>query len=202
MERPSAIETELSGIAPVLGKQRTTALPYRVPEGYFGEFPENLLRMIREIEDPEEEIRAISPLLAGLDRKDPYKVPDGYFHELKPRKDALSGAKIIPLHPIRLVLRYAAAAFITGLIATTVFFSLRQNSSDPLNGLAGISDQEMANYLENHDIHWVPGTSVSASPTASVDFDDNDISALLSNVSDAELEQYFPDLPGGQRTTN
>jgi hypothetical protein len=221
MERLREIEAELSGIAPFLGRNGITAQPYRVPPGYFEHFAENLLLKIRnEEESPEAELLAISPLLASLDRRTPYRVPDHYFSEFRagmegqeagntaPVEEVNSGSipeipvlKTIPLRSFNPFLRYAAAALITGAIATGAFFALHKSSPDPLIALTSVSDQEMANYLENHDVHWVPGTS-PGTPTASVDFDDVEISELLSNVSDAELEQYVPDLPIQKGTIN
>ncbi|HEY4155774.1 MAG TPA: hypothetical protein VGM24_10115 [Puia sp.] len=202
MERLREIETELSGIAPVLGKNGITLPPYRVPAGYFEHFAEGLLQKIRE-ENPDTELSALSPLLAGIERRTPYRVPDQYFNEFSAQtaSSAKPKASIIALRSgSRSWMRYAAAAILTGAIATATFFSFHKTNSDPLSGLNKMSDQEMASYLENQDVHWAPGTSTT--PTASIDFDDNDISDLLSNVSDAELEQYLPDLPVKKRTIN
>ena len=220
MERLKEIEAELSGIAPILGKSRVTGLPYQVPAGYFEHFAESLLQKIRNTaESPEAELHTISPLLAGLSRKTPYQVPEGYFNEFRAmgKSEAANNLPVellndtqtskpeirtVPLRSIRPLLRYAAAAVITAVIAGTAFLTLyHKPSADPLSGLAKVSDQEMANYLENQDIHWVPGTSAST-PTATVDFDDAEISELLSNVSDAELEQYLPDLQDQTRKIN
>lgn len=220
MERIKEIEAELSGIAPILGKSGITVQPYRVPVGYFEHFAESLLVKIRsEADDPDAEIQAISPLLAGLNRKTPYQVPDGYFDEFRVQKEKQEAfpaveiiatepakmkpaVKAIPLHSVRPYLKYAAAAVITGIIAGAAFLTLHnKNSPDPLNSLNGVSDQEMASYLENQDVHWVPGTSAST-PTATAEFNDAEISELLGNVSDAELEQYLPDLKDQKRTIN
>ena len=220
MERLKEIEAELSGIAPILGKNGITAQPYRVPAGYFEHFTESLLVKIRrEAEDPDAEIQAISPLLAGLNRKAPYQVPEGYFDAFrvqKEKQEAVPAAEIIatepakmkpavraiPLHSVRPYLKYAAAAVITGIIAGAAFLTLHnQNSPDPLNSLTNVSDQEMANYLENQDVHWVPGASAST-PTAAAEFNDAEISELLGSVSDVELEQYRPDLKDQKRTIN
>ena len=57
-------------------------------------------------------------------------------------------------------------------------------------GLTTVSDQDMANYLDADDIHWTPG--IRFLETASVEFTDNDIHELFSNVPDEELEQYVP----------
>jgi hypothetical protein len=59
----------------------------------------------------------------------------------------------------------------------------------------------MANFLDAEDIHWTPGVS-SSSGTASVDFNDNDIHELFSNISDDELEQYVPALPLNKANVN
>jgi hypothetical protein len=222
MERLKEIEAELSGIAPILGKNGITVQPYRVPAGYFEHFAESLLVKIRrEADDPDAEIQAISPLLAGLNRKVPYQVPEGYFDEFRVQKEKQEAvyippveiithdqekirpaARAIPPRSIRPHLKYAAAAVITGIIAGAAFLTLHnQNSPDPLKSLTTVSDQEMANYLENQDVHWVPGASAST-PTATAEFNDAEISELLGNVSDAELEQYLPDLKDQKRTIN
>lgn len=222
MERSKEIAAELSEIAPILGKNGITVQPYGVPMGYFEQFADNLLLKIQnEADDPDTEIQAISPLLAGLSRKAPYQVPEGYFDKFgiqQEKREAFPippveiitrdpekikpAARAVPLRSIRPFLKYAAAAVITGVIAGAAFLTLHNKTSpDPLNGLTKVSDQEMANYLENQDIHWVPGTS-AVKPTAAVEFDDTEISELLGNVSDAELEQYLPDLQDQKRTIN
>ncbi len=203
MERLNEIEAELSGISPVLGKSRITILPYAVPAGYFDHFAENLLQKIRmaEIEDPDAELIALSPLLAGLNRKTPYRIPAEYFNEFSTDTASFrhTEPKLVRMGSGRRVMKYALAAMVTGLIATAAFFAFNHSGTDPLKELSDVSSQDIANYLDAHDVHWVPGTSVQG---ASADFNDNDISDLLSNVSDSELEQYLPDLPEEKQGTN
>jgi hypothetical protein len=248
MERLKEIEAELSGIAPVLGKNGITVQPYSVPSGYFEHFAENLLQTIWRSEaenllgeagkgyaelpltgnftnesdhlrgpdrpdyvvaslheeDPDSELASLSPSLAGLERKTPYQVPGDYFNEFRANTPSFPQpkAKLIHLHSRKRILKYAVAAAVTGVIVTAAFFTFHNTNGDPLNplnSLANISNQEMANYLENHDVHWAPGTSAQ---TISAEFNDNDISDLLSNVSDSELEQYLPDLPVQKRISN
>jgi hypothetical protein len=203
MEPLNEIEAELSGISPVLGKSRTTVLPYTVPAGYFEHFAENLLQRIRmaEHEDPRTELNTLSPLLAGLDRKSPYQVPADYFNEFSSDTASFrhTEPKLIRMRSTRRVMKYAIAAMVTGLIATAAFFTFNHSGTDPLQELVNVSSQDMANYLDNHDVHWVPGTAVQ---DASAEFNDNDISDLLSNVSDSELEQYLPELPEQKQATN
>lgn len=200
MQRKTEILTELQEIAPILGNNETFRVPYAVPAGYFMDFVEILKLRIRLetsgfSETATEEIHSISPLLAGLQKKNPFQAPIGFFESLpvkipevtKPR------ARIISM-PVR-VIRYAAAACITALIGITAFnITFHRNILDPIVGLKMVSDQDMANFLDADDIHWTPGITTQHE-TASVDFSDNDIHDLLSNVPDDELEQYAPSLP-------
>lgn len=230
MKRQNEIETELSGIAPMLGKHGTTAQPYRVPAGYFEHFPELLLASIHQgahplsgsgdlqdlnpantgadftEENPLAELASLSPLLAGHDKKTPYQIPDRYFQDFRAKtpqtaihsiKPTASKAKLVPFRSR--LMKYAVAALVTGVVATTTYLALHKTGTDPLTALTNVSDQEMANYLDAHDVHWGPG---AAPATASVDFNDNDISDLLSNISDTELEQYRPDLPDQKQIIN
>lgn len=179
-----------------------------------------------------EEITDLSPLLAGLQKKTTYQVPEGYFESLDilitssgmlsdkefrgpesaPVMSIVSGT-IADLNTeskgavknkhfnFSRVLKYSVAACIVAMLGLTLFNMNRLSVSDPLNGLTTVSDQDMANYLEAGDIHWTPGVT-SSSETASVEFSDNDIHELFSNVSDAELEQYVPLLPLNKGSVN
>jgi hypothetical protein len=228
MERKFEIEKELSGVAPDLGKMGIASLPYRAPAGYFERFPDVLLSRIRSGHDlllpelattsfetgleelnPLVEIQDIAPLLAKLDKKTPYRTPDGYFEDFRislaepvipSLRPTEKNTKVIPLRSTRF-LRYAVAALFAGVVATTAFFAIHTPAADPLNGLTNVSDQEMSSFLDNQDVHWVPDAAPAAA-MASVNFNDNDISDLLSNVSDTELEQYLPDLPDQKQTIN
>lgn len=228
MKAPEEILTELQEIAPHLGRQGLLRAPYAVPAGYFGDFSDILMNRIR-LEaisigetppgiSPLDEIAEISPLLARLKNKNPYQVPEGYFkqHTKIPASENIT-SKIIALTgstqtefvaprtkkisvPIRIV-RYAAAACIVGLIGIVTYNITGHKNIDPINGLMTVSYQDMANYLDADDIHWVPDIS-APSETASVDFSDNDIHELFSSVSDTELEQYLPSLPDQKRNVN
>jgi hypothetical protein len=181
---------------------------------------------------PPQEIVEISPLLAGLQHKTTYQVPEGYFEsfntmisdsgmlyenasltsEFAPVVQINSG-KIANIYPeikvsekdkvfnFSRVLKYSAAACVIVLLGLTLFNMNHLSATDPINGLTTISDQDMANYLDVSDIHWTPGIS-SNSETASVEFSDNDIHELFSNVSDDELEQYVPSLPLDKGSVN
>jgi hypothetical protein len=167
-----------------------------------------------------QEIAEISGLLAGLQHKNPYQVPEGYFESLnkkmpvtevvakesmrvipiesrkeKEKHTAFQSRQKTPVFHFSRVLKYSVAACIVALIGLNLYNLTSQNDkfTDPISGLTKVSDQEMANYLDAADIHWTPGLGAS-SGTASVDFSDNDMHELFSNVGDDELEQYLPTL--------
>ena len=210
MESSKEILTELLEIAPYLGKAGIYKIPYAVPPGYFKAFIEILTNRIHletdvfSEQDAGQEISGISPLLAGLQKKNPYKLPEGYFESWKAKisESANIPSKHVAIGTRARVIRYAIAASIVTLLGTAVFnLTYHQSIIDPLTGLANVSDQDMANFLDSDDIHWTPGIA-SATEIASVDFSDNDIHDLLTNVPDDELEQYSALLPKEKGTVN
>lgn len=58
---------------------------FEVPHGYFEGFATHLLNRIKALEakNASEEITALSPLLAGINKRNPYSVPDGYFNRME-----------------------------------------------------------------------------------------------------------------------
>jgi hypothetical protein len=206
METPNEIQTELEQIAPLLSRE-IIPVPYRIPQGYFNGFSVQLMNQIRINSslsgiqlDTDTEINEISPLLAGLKNKNPYQVPVGFFEELKikiPRNETTPATLIeMPAKNTstfyRNIRRLAVAASIIAVLGTAIYQIAFRHSiiqTDPVSGLAAVSDQDMANYLDSGDIHWTPSISSS---TALADFTESDIHDLLSNVSDSELEQYLP----------
>lgn len=222
MENTKEILTELQEIAPFLRRAGFIATPYQTPEGFFEDFAGILMLRIqieasggldltdgglRDRFSSLEEISEISPLLAGIQKKNPYQAPSGYFESLKVSirssepvlisgsdlnrsQSSGSGGKRIPLFSGK-GFRYGIAACLVALLGTFLLFKANQgNPTDPINGLSNVSARDMANFLDSDDIHWTP--SVSPSETASVDFSEGDIHALFSSISDEELVQYLP----------
>ncbi len=230
METSNEILTELLEIAPFLGKDGLSKAPYMVTGDYFNHFAEILMNRIRS-EGKEnsgqpsteisafDEITEISPLLASLQKKNTFQAPMGFFESLEVivPSESISGKEVTmpprttpsnPANyktrtisfPIRMV-RYVAAACIIGMIGITTFQIANHQNTDPIKSLTSVSDQDMANFLDEDDIHWTPGLS-SSSETASVEFSDIDIHELLSGVPDEELEQYSQTLPAAKATVN
>ena len=55
--------------------------PFSVPQQYFEGLAGEVLSRIHQ-QDPAEEIRSISPLLAGLEKRNPFSAPEGFFDEM------------------------------------------------------------------------------------------------------------------------
>jgi hypothetical protein len=209
VETSKDILTELLDVAPFLGKAGMSRVPYSIPKGYFADFTDILLRRIRiemeVISEPQagQEIADLSPLLAGLQKNNPYKLPEGYFES---RQINIPSSGKNPAVPIFERGQAKEVPIISIESQPRRVFNISTHiESDPILGLAVVSDQDMANYLDSDDIHWTPGLSSATESTtdiASVDLNDNDIRDLLSNVPDDELEQYSALLPEEKGTVN
>jgi hypothetical protein len=116
MERSNEILIELEESAPYLSKYGKSRIPYSLPPGYFENLPERIMNRIRLQTSAKEsqeisarlEIADISPLLAGLQDKNPYEAPLGYFEKLNinpavfesgTRSASFEGAQETPVIP-------------------------------------------------------------------------------------------------------
>jgi len=193
-EDATSVSEELSILSPLLSRADKKN-PFSTPSGYFNELSDNLVEGVKAIEFVKDELEQLSPLMGGLSKKNVYTVPGEYFDTLAENilqriKHAQEKAKVVAFRKNRPWLKYAIAATLTGIILTIGFFTFnKQNKTteDPLAALSKVSDQEINNYLDNHDI---PLTEMPNTNTPVLDFNENDITDLLADVSDNELEQY------------
>ncbi len=93
-----------------------------VPEGYFDGLADNILQKIRRINNEENE--SLPAVISGLNKRNVYEVPDNYFETLP--KNILAGinrpeAKIASISLYRSLIKYAAAAVLTGALALGVY---------------------------------------------------------------------------------
>lgn len=60
---------------------------YEIPDGYFEKLADQVLNRIKALEatSAEEELKILSPVIAGISRENPFTVPDGYFDNLSER---------------------------------------------------------------------------------------------------------------------
>jgi hypothetical protein len=163
---------------------------FTVPLGYFEGLAGNVMARINsENNNVQHETSEISTLVANIGNKNVFTVPHGYFEQLADTitiTKQTAPAKVIRMNIRRTLLKYAAAAVVTGFIAISAFFVLNQDksplSSDNLAAikkadaiiktnsfdkeLASISDADIVNFLESK------GQDVDAALVASLT--DND----------------------------
>ncbi|HEX5667168.1 MAG TPA: hypothetical protein VFX73_00125 [Chitinophagaceae bacterium] len=197
------ISSELSAISNTVAE-----LPFKpvftVPEGYFHEFPEKLMKMIREEEnsDVRSELEQISPLLASLERKTPFTVPDGYFsqleHDLLPEKEHIP-AKVVEMYrPGRLRVWYSAAA-VTAILGLFTWFYLANNGNETvqpetvavnLNAeLPQVSETEINSYLAT-----IP-ENIQVEPLSLAGVEEADFDEILNEINENELQQFINENP-------
>ena len=190
---------ELAMLSPLLSKADKKN-PFTAPQGYFSELSENLVSGLNAVTFAKDELTALHPLISDLKNKSTYTVPVAYFdglpeailHKIKSQQPA----RIVSFKKSSSWLKYAVAAAVTGIIFTIGVLTFNNKTisvDDPTTGLSKISDQEITNYLDNHDNPL--GEPVNNN-TAALDFNDNDVSELLGSVPDNELEQYASDHTG------
>jgi len=190
---------ELAMLSPLLSKADKKN-PFTTPDGYFDELSDNLVGGMNAITFVKDELEVLHPLMNDLKNKSTYTVPKDYFNQLAEtilhKVKRQEPAKIVSFEKSRSLLKYAVAAAVTAIVLTIglLTFNTKSVTDDPATGLSKISDQEITNYLHNHD---VPLAEVATNnSTASLDFNDNDVSELLGDVPDNELEDYATDHTG------
>ena len=169
-----------------------------------------------------QELGQVAPFLASIPKNSTYQVPTGYFESVRIPISEIQHAPVVSMitrtphsentretgqlnvrklvFPIRLV-RYLTAACIVAMLGLSVFHVVNRPVADPLKALTQVSDQDMANYLEDSDVHESDASAMAAKGTVSMEFTDSEIHELFSSVSDNELEQYLP-LPTDKRNVN
>ncbi|GAA0527051.1 hypothetical protein [Chitinophaga japonensis] len=194
---------ELKEIAP--GLDLPSAPPYRAPEGYFDALPEQVLQRVRTTDAGtgavQEELEALSPLLGSIPRQQPLSVPQGYFEGLPGR--ILQGiasqeapAKVVPIRSRRRYLAWVAAACFIGFLGLGALFLLRQQSTTTGTRslemqLAGISDQEIIDYLQAHSDAFDNEAIISGVSNAVATDELPRISTNLNDLPPDAIENYL-----------
>jgi len=173
---------ELSLLSPLLSGISRKA-PYQVPEGYFEE---------------------LSPILTGLRERPVYTVPEGYFEELAGQivsRVKPAPARIVTMRRPGTWWRYSAAAVVVGLVLTLGWLRLHTSGRngtpvDVAHSLYTVSDQEIQNYLDNHNNIPLAEPDSILNSTATLNVDENDVKNLLGDIPDGELKQYLEEHGG------
>ena len=143
-----------------------------VPDGYFERLAGNILNRIHALEnDVIAELNEISPLIAGIEKKETYTVPKSYFEELTFTDTQHKIAKVISISKPRSFFKYAAAAVIIGLLGLSIVNIVDNNhETDSSTMIAKITT----------------GTLQQNALATNGSFDE-----ALKNISDNEIEQYL-----------
>jgi hypothetical protein len=242
--------TDLSNRVMIRIKTQHKPLSFNVPEGYFEGFAEGLLAKIKagigsgeragarpgfepvksipEIahETAEQELTALSPLLAQLRSMETYRMPEGYFEEVSPllavakelnpytvpeeyfrrlpveiEKKRPAKAKVVAFSGRRTRLwQYSAAAVVAGLILTIGWLRLHVPGSH--GGKSPDLTAKIGNVSDQDlqsflaDPDEEAQVDHPANNVAALDFNDGDISSLLGDIPDGELKQYMDEHGG------
>ena len=99
---------------------------FEVPDGYFENLSSNILDKINTqgVNTSVEEIQSLSPLLYYIQHTNVFEVPDGYFNNVSAdifHLVSITPAKLVSMPKFKSILRYAAAAIVTGAMALGVY---------------------------------------------------------------------------------
>ncbi len=188
---------ETAGLSPLLNgldKQ----MPYTVPQGYFNGIEERMLKAVTGAEQTaKEELESISPLLSGLKKDMPFNVPQGYFENMAAGKpEEKQTAKVITLSSKKWF-KYAAAAILVGVIATTSILLIKKDTIDPdKNSFAWIekntkkvSTDEIENFVKLTD-ETLGQKEVLVNADKLVEVKD-----LIKDIPEKDIQDFLDDLP-------
>jgi hypothetical protein len=193
----ASAKDELQTLSPLLSGL-SKKMPFQAPEGYFSQLSGNLVGSLQ----PDD----VSPLLDSLRTRHAYSVPQGYFETLPAailsKVQEKRPARVVSMTFGRKVLRYAAAAIITGVMAIGgwMYFG-KDTSTSATQEQAGaiaiienmfndqkVSEDDISNFLENETFPAATAMNVQVSEEP---MDEKDIREMLSDVSEEELNQFI-----------
>jgi hypothetical protein len=191
------LEHQLDGPSALATPGLKNKLPYQAPEGYF----ENLAAVIlARIQQPAP-ISMTQPATASSisATASPAGSSSAGSSPTGSSSVGSSPAKVISMHGRRNWWKYSAAAAVAGLVITIGSLGIFNKhasiiGSNDIN-LSKVSDQEIENYLDNHN---VPVAESVTNSTVNLDISDSDIKNMLGDVSDAELKQYLDEHVGSR----
>lgn len=187
-----------------------------VPEGYFENLSSSVLKKIRSLnDDPEQELKTLSPMLYSIQNENIFEVPSGYFrnlqNEILDKIITKPETKVVQLKKRDSVWKYAAAAVVTGIIglsSLTIFNTSRQspvskatelsvssstqtasqfkNEQEINTAIAKLSDEEIIKYLES------TGTEVDNEVLAT-SIDENELPATKDYLLDEKTLDLYLD---------
>lgn len=146
---------------------------FTVPEGYFDSLSNSILQKIRFLEDPQQELRTLSPILYSVQNENVFEVPAGYFRNLESEiwDRIRPEAKVVEMRKRDSVWKYAAAAVVTGIIGLSSLMTFNSSPSTPDKATT---------------------QSVSSAIKSSSEFkNEQQVNAAIATLSDDEIIKYL-----------
>lgn len=199
LQRVKALEArtaaeELMHLSPLLAGI-SKELPYTIPADYFASLDPAFV--FYEEMSATDELEQLSPLLGGLAKKAPFQVPEGYFEKPLPLVESDQPAPVIRMARGRWF-KYAVAASVTAIVALSAFLWLNQKSIPGANkqpyawvekNMKKVSTDDISRFVELAEETTPDVVKVGATA---------DISSLLKNVSDKEIQDFLKDVPADE----
>lgn len=198
MKSTADMTSELSAISQAVNNlPRNT--PFLVPPSYFETFVEKIKQRIDQEEmSKTSEIEIHSPLLQSMKKENPYSLPQDYFQDFHVNYSKSEG-KIIPLFRARNIIRYAAAACITGILIS-LFLSSDFNINQQLTaGSTEMHPSDLSSDAVETYLSYIDGLGVEAGRDDFVETEGNSlvdisretIGQILSELSESGIDQYM-----------
>ena len=147
-----------------------------VPQGYFDSFAGSVLDKIKTLENPAEELKSLSAVIASASKENIFEVPTGYFGQLPQsilQKVKPAQAKVAYMQRSKSIMRYAAAAVIIGVMALGVY----KYANTPVN--------------QNDDINNPVIASLDPIIEKGKSMDETEFNNTLENLSEESISQYL-----------
>lgn len=172
IKTPSATETP-NELSPLMQELQTSNI-FELPAGYFESLDTIITDKIKQSATGATD--GLSPLMQDLKQKNVFEVPEKYFttvagnvlNKLKP-----APAKIVSMPKRSIILKYAAAAMLTGAIALGVYKYIDQPRTDVIN----------------------PGNQTAAKLDPSIEkgtsMDEKQFNEALESLTDADIASYL-----------
>jgi hypothetical protein len=149
---------------------------FAIPDGYFDSFAGSVLSKIETLQNPAEELKHLSTVVASASKENIFDVPQGYFEQLPQsilQKVKPAQAKVVYMQRKKFVMRYAAAAVITGVMALGVY----KFANTPVN--------------QNGDINNSVIASLDPSIEKGRSMNEADFNNTLDNLSEEAITKYL-----------
>lgn len=183
--------------------------PYKTPSGYFENLPHQVLQRIHS-EAVQDELKAISPMLAAADKTNAYRVPDHYFEQRHPFQIPQSASSVLRFIPKRRTLQYAMAAAVFTAIGFIAFFLTNSGNKIPGHIATGLNikteaafNQELAMLSEAEIYNYLINTGDLTDIETIANWVDTNVLPAETDYMDARfMENYFQEIDKTTKQNN